>query len=99
MLGVSEKALARPRRGVEAVAIEMAEGARRALGSKSQSRLPGLPAPVAARPTNRSASCISPGHEAIASMAIEKRFGDLGRADIRVASVSVALDMLLAALD
>ncbi len=78
------------------VAAAMAEGARRALGVDLAVSITGVAGPgggTAAKPVGlvHFATALA-GAETIAA---ERRFGDVGREAVRLASVKVALDMLL----
>ena len=83
-----------------AVSRETAEAmARGALGTRAgrsrRRRSPASPDPAAAAPASRSASCISPPPRAAARLThAEKRYGDIGRSEVRRQSVLQALALL-----
>ncbi|MBC6715039.1 CinA family protein [Aurantimonas sp. DM33-3] len=98
MIGVDAATLAEHGAVSEPVAREMAEGARRASGASVTVSVTGIAGPdggSAEKPVGLvHFACASPA----ATRHRECRFGPLDRADIRSASVGVALDMLLDAL-
>ncbi|EAS50309.1 competence/damage-inducible protein [Aurantimonas manganoxydans SI85-9A1] len=98
MIGVDAATLAEHGAVSEPVACEMAEGARRASGAGVAISVTGIAGPgggSAEKPVGLvHFACASPG----TTRHRECRFGPLDRADIRSASVGVALDMLLDAL-
>jgi nicotinamide-nucleotide amidase len=98
MISVDAATLAEHGAVSEPVAREMAEGARRASGTSVAISVTGIAGPgggSAEKPVGLvHFACASPA----ATRHRECRFGPLDRADIRSASVGVALDMLLDAL-
>ena len=98
MIGVDAATLAEHGAVSEPVAREMAEGARRVSGTSVAISVTGIAGPgggSAEKPVGLvHFACASPA----ATRHRECRFGPLDRADIRSASVGVALDMLLDAL-
>ncbi|NDV88160.1 nicotinamide-nucleotide amidohydrolase family protein [Aurantimonas aggregata] len=98
MLGVADAALAAHGAVSEEVAREMAEGARRLAGVDVAVSITGIAGPGGGSATKP----VGLVHFACAGSAgtlhREERFGDTGRAGIRLASTAVALEMLLDAL-
>ncbi len=98
MLGVAEATLAQHGAVSEAVAREMAEGARRRSGVDVATSITGIAGPGGGSDIKPVGlvhfACAGPA----ATIHREERFGERGRAAIRLASTRVALEMLRAAL-
>ena len=95
MLGVSADTLKRHGAVSRETAEAMARGALARARSISPSRSPALPGPMAATTKSRSDSCISRPRRAPDNLRHEeRRFGNIGRAEVRKRSVLQAFVML-----
>ncbi|MEX6507804.1 CinA family protein [Jiella sp. M17.18] len=99
MLGVDPAALAAHGAVSETVARQMAEGARQRAGVNAAVSITGIAGPGGGSDVKPVGlvhfACAGPAGTAHR----EERFGDIGRAQVRAASVRVALEMLAAALE
>src|SRR5580698_9159128 len=100
LLGVPSDTLARHGAVSSETAVAMAEGALRASRAEVAVSVTGIAGPdggTAAKPVGLvHFACARRGKPTVAR---EERFGDIGREEVRLASVGVALDLLEAAVD
>lgn len=100
LLGVDPNLLAQHGAVSEPVVRAMAEGARRACDAQLAVAVTGVAGPSGgseAKPVGL--VWFATARDGGATVAVERRFGDIGRSDVRMASVRQALEMLRARLE